>query len=380
MNPESSYRAEWQRRMRAECLHFVDRARKTRKPAAHRKAIADVFGVALWCSTYANPDGTRAFPEVATLAALTGMSEERTRNCLKVALLAGAMSRKRRKYTSSEYRLDAVVGPVGALPVERHLHLVTETRSKDRHLKQKALDAEQAAHERAAQDIENRVRARTSEPQEPVPARDSDESETRARRGSSIPETRARTPQKPVRARIEKPVRAGGVQIPDTGPPTDLGGETVFQPEVSRGAAPANDEIPANPDDVVREIAAIDVWLAEHQCSGGCADDAAVYRRRYVLERTLHALRPHRRGRASEQHAVALLAAVPPARAPETDRERARTLAEDAVRTHAVELRDHRRHCRTCWTQQTCPEASVIEADRNAAAHRAMDAARKETA
>lgn len=283
-NAETSFRAEWQRRIRRESLHFTQECVKKRRPANERQAYADVFTAGMWLSTYANFDGSDAFPSQETLAMLTGMSKERLRQCLKVLALTGALRTKRRPNSNSGYMLQPLIGPVGSIPVERHIRLVLETRSKKRHTKDKAqrIDGPGAdgVHARSP-DEEGGHRARTTSGQH-------------ARLASEMPGQRARTPPDSVHARDPDSVRAGGVQRPDTCPPTDTNLRPSFTAQVDSGPRDVGqeDSIPDDPDEVRSQLALIDAWFTEHQChdGGGCTEEGAVYRRRLKLAQALRGM------------------------------------------------------------------------------------------
>ncbi|MFF9124384.1 helix-turn-helix domain-containing protein [Streptomyces sp. NPDC014889] len=117
-----------------------DEALRVRMPE-----VARVVGVGVWIATFADKDGTNAFPSRETLATLAGCSQETVTRAVKVLMGVGVLQRKRRPNTSAVYQLLMPLG--GALNWSAHIHHMTETRQRKAYAKKKA---EAFAEERTA--------------------------------------------------------------------------------------------------------------------------------------------------------------------------------------------------------------------------------------
>ncbi|MGW1039861.1 helix-turn-helix domain-containing protein [Streptomyces sp. NPDC002547] len=124
-----SVRNAWTNALRAEVL----RVGRT-VPEVARVAV-----VGMWIATYADADGSNAFPGRDTLATLCGCSQETVTRAVKVLTGVGLLVRKRRPNASSVYQL---LIPTGRLDWASHIHHYTDTRQRKAHAKKKA---EQAA-------------------------------------------------------------------------------------------------------------------------------------------------------------------------------------------------------------------------------------------
>ncbi|MFZ3595111.1 hypothetical protein [Streptomyces sp. BH104] len=128
-------RTAWINAMRGEVLRVGKRLPE----------VARVVHVGIWIATYADADGSNAFPGRDTLAVLAGCSQESVTRSVKVLMGVGALARKRRPNASSMYQLVPVVMLPGGLPWEEHLHHYTDTRQRKAHAKKKAEDARKAS-------------------------------------------------------------------------------------------------------------------------------------------------------------------------------------------------------------------------------------------
>lgn len=98
--------------------------------------VARVVGIGVWIATYADKDGSNAFPSRETLATLAACSQETVSRAVKVLVGVGVLERKRRPNTSAMYQL---LMPLGRrLDWAAHIHPMTETRQRKAHAKKKA--------------------------------------------------------------------------------------------------------------------------------------------------------------------------------------------------------------------------------------------------
>jgi hypothetical protein len=121
-----SVRNAWTNALRAEVLR-VGRA---------IPEVARVVTVGMWIATYADADGSNAFPGRDTLATLSGCSQETVTRAVKVLLGVGVLARKRRPNASAMYQLLMPLG--GGLDWAAHIHHMTETRQRKAYAKKKA--------------------------------------------------------------------------------------------------------------------------------------------------------------------------------------------------------------------------------------------------
>ncbi|MFD8774545.1 helix-turn-helix domain-containing protein [Streptomyces sp. NPDC059916] len=138
-------RTAWINAMRAEVLRVGKRIPE----------VARVVNVGVWIATYADADGTNAFPSRETLATLAGCSQETVTRSVKVLMGVGALERRRRPNSSSMYQLAPVALLPGGLPWEEHLHHYTDTRQRKAHAKKKAEDARKASMDAVRGEDEN---------------------------------------------------------------------------------------------------------------------------------------------------------------------------------------------------------------------------------
>ena len=242
-----SVRTAWTNRMRDEALRMG------------RPEVSKIVHVGWVVATYADADGSNAFPSAATIAAITGSTKETVARALKVLSAMGLIQRKRRPNQSTTYQL---LVPMQRLDWAPHLHLYTDTRQARRKRAEKEkevaalLDAQQAAakdgSDRTA--LQNGVRT-------PFPAGVPDSVPA----GVSEPaEQRSRTVADSVAERYPDSVPAGGGQsLPTSGrdphPDHDMA-EPGPPPPVGAGAGARgqDDSSPVEQrlDDIARRIAA----------------------------------------------------------------------------------------------------------------------------
>ncbi|MEV7394911.1 helix-turn-helix domain-containing protein [Streptomyces sp. NPDC091215] len=129
-----SVRNAWTNALRAEVLRVGRRIPE----------VATVATVGMWIATYADADGSNAFPGRDTLATLAGCSQETVTRAVKVLMGVGVLERRRRPNASSMYQLCIPVGSKG-LDWETHIHHMTETRQRKAHAKKKAEEARKAS-------------------------------------------------------------------------------------------------------------------------------------------------------------------------------------------------------------------------------------------
>jgi hypothetical protein len=121
-----SVRNAWINSLRAEVLR-VGRA---------IPEVARVVSVGMWIATYADADGSNAFPARDTLATLTGCSQETVTRAVRVLMGVGVLARKRRPNASAVYQLLMPLG--GGLDWAAHIHHMTDTRQRAARQREKA--------------------------------------------------------------------------------------------------------------------------------------------------------------------------------------------------------------------------------------------------
>lgn len=104
--------------------------------------VARVVTVGMWIATYADADGSNAFPGRDTLATLSGCSQETVTRSVRVLMGVGVLTRKRRPNASAMYQLLMPLG--GGLDWASHIHHVTDTRQRKAYAKKKAAEIEEA--------------------------------------------------------------------------------------------------------------------------------------------------------------------------------------------------------------------------------------------
>jgi hypothetical protein len=109
-----------------------DEALRVRTPE-----VARVVTVGVWIATFADKDGSNAFPSRATLATLASCSQETVTRAVRVLMDVGVLERRRRPNASSVYQLCFPVGSRG-LDWASHIHHMTETRQRKAYAKKKA--------------------------------------------------------------------------------------------------------------------------------------------------------------------------------------------------------------------------------------------------
>jgi hypothetical protein len=171
-----SVRNAWTNALRAEVLRVGRRIPE----------VARVVTVGMWIATYADADGSNAFPGRDTLATLSGCSQETVTRAVKVLMGVGVLARKRRPNASAMYQLLIPIGSKG-LDWAAHIHHMTDTRQRKAYAKKKASETAEAvaalAAERArtasvdavrtasADEVPDSVRGGVSKPPEIIPDR-----------------------------------------------------------------------------------------------------------------------------------------------------------------------------------------------------------------
>ncbi|TQL21939.1 helix-turn-helix domain-containing protein [Streptomyces sp. SLBN-134] len=98
--------------------------------------VARVITIGVWIATFADEDGSNAFPSRATIATLASCSQETVTRAVKVLIGVGVLQRKRRPNTSAMYQL---LMPLGRKPDwAAHIHHMTETRQRKAYARKKA--------------------------------------------------------------------------------------------------------------------------------------------------------------------------------------------------------------------------------------------------
>lgn len=155
-----SVRNAWTNALRAEVLRVGRRIPE----------VARVVTVGMWIATYADADGSNAFPGRDTLATLSGCSQETVTRSVRVLMGVGVLARKRRPNASAMYQLLMPLG--GGLDWQAHIHHMTETRqrvARRKEKEQKAAEATRnasgdAVRKASATDVPDSVRVGGSEP------------------------------------------------------------------------------------------------------------------------------------------------------------------------------------------------------------------------
>ncbi|MFJ8049279.1 helix-turn-helix domain-containing protein [Streptomyces luteogriseus] len=138
-----SVRNAWTNALRAEVLRVGRRIPE----------VARVVTVGMWIATYADADGSNAFPGRDTLATLSGCSQETVTRAVKVLMGVGVLARKRRPNASAMYQLLMPLG--GGLDWAAHIHHMTDTRQRKAHAKAKAERIAEATRNASTDAVEN---------------------------------------------------------------------------------------------------------------------------------------------------------------------------------------------------------------------------------
>ncbi|TLQ45787.1 helix-turn-helix domain-containing protein [Streptomyces marianii] len=187
-----SVRNAWINRVRDEALR------------ARRPEVSKAAHVGIIIATYADADGSNAFPSTATLSAIAGCTEETVTRCVRLLKATELMAAKRRPNQSTVYQL--------LIPTERinwaaHMHIWGESRqAKARRLAKEKAAAELAAKADPRNPSGDAVR-------NPSPAGDPEPVPGGAPTDSG---TRPRTAPEPVPGRDPEPVPGGTYQYPPT--------------------------------------------------------------------------------------------------------------------------------------------------------------------
>ncbi|MFD6740740.1 helix-turn-helix domain-containing protein [Streptomyces anthocyanicus] len=160
-----SVRNAWTNALRAEVLRVGRRIPE----------VARVVTVGMWIATYADADGSNAFPGRDTLATLSGCSQETVTRAVRVLMGVGVLARKRRPNASAMYQLLMPLG--GGLDWQAHIHHMTETRQRVARRKEKEQRAAEATRnasgdavrKASATDVPDSVRVGGSEPAPGIP-------------------------------------------------------------------------------------------------------------------------------------------------------------------------------------------------------------------
>ncbi|MBC9729907.1 helix-turn-helix domain-containing protein [Streptomyces sp. TRM68367] len=221
-----SVRNAWINRLRDEALRM------------RRVEVSKCVHVGILIGTYADADGTNAFPSNRTLAQIAGCTEETVTRCVKVLTAVGLLQRKRRPNKSSVYLL---IVPLGKpVPWEEHLHLYTDTRQARRKkaLKEAAIAEGLADNTQDAEESGNPVQNGVRKPfQDGVP-------DTVPAGGSEEFGNRSGTGGKTVLERVPDTVPAGAYQYLYPDPDHTLVADSP-QPQV--GACAGAEEFDQSP-------------------------------------------------------------------------------------------------------------------------------------
>ncbi|MFL5910515.1 MAG: helix-turn-helix domain-containing protein [Gaiellaceae bacterium] len=139
-----SVRNAWTNALRAEVLRVGRRIPE----------VARVVTVGMWIATYADADGSNAFPGRDTLATLAGCSQETVTRAVKVLMGVGVLERRRRPNASSMYQLLIPIGSKG-LDWDKHIHHMTDTRQRKDHARRKAERLAEATRTASMDAVEN---------------------------------------------------------------------------------------------------------------------------------------------------------------------------------------------------------------------------------
>ncbi|WP_437090118.1 helix-turn-helix domain-containing protein, partial [Streptomyces sp. enrichment culture] len=162
-----SVRNAWTNALRAEVLRVGRRIPE----------VARVVTVGMWIATYADADGSNAFPSRETLATLSGCSQETVTRAVKTLIGVGVLARRRRPNASAMYQLLMPLG--GGLNWQAHIHHMTETRQRVARRKAKEEQAAErtrtasgdAVRTASAYGVPDSVRVGGSEPGPSAPER-----------------------------------------------------------------------------------------------------------------------------------------------------------------------------------------------------------------
>jgi hypothetical protein len=152
-----------------------------------------IVTIGIWIATYADADGSSAFPGRETLARLAGAAKETVTRAVNVLVAVGVLQRKRRPNQSTLFQL---VIPTERPDWEAHMHLYTETRQKEHRRRKEAQERAERAAETARtafQDVSRKasptglpegVAGRSSDDPEGVAGRPRKESQDAFRKAS----------------------------------------------------------------------------------------------------------------------------------------------------------------------------------------------------
>ena len=199
-----------------------------------------IAAIGIWIATYADADGSSAFPGRETVAKLAGAAPDTVTRAVKVMVAVGLLQRKRRPNQSSLFQL--------VIPTERpdwavHMHLYTETRQKEYRLRKAAEERAAKAEESARKALQDASRkASPSNGPEGVPGRSPND-----------PESVPGRPRKESQDAFRKASPAGAYQYtPTSGRDPDRDQETAEhspQPQVGDTAPPQQDPSPSQAAD-----------------------------------------------------------------------------------------------------------------------------------
>ncbi|MGV9427142.1 zinc finger domain-containing protein [Streptomyces sp. NPDC003656] len=214
--PVQALRTAWMNRMRAEALRM------------RRPEVSKIVHVGWVIASYADSDGSGAYPGNDTIAAIVGSAEETVTRAKAVLKALDVLVEKRRPNQSTQYRLRQPLG--NALDWDAHLHLYTNTRQQraKQAAKEKkiiehlaAREAELAAARNPVQNADrNPVQNGVQDSRNPFPP--------------GVPEPGAE--RVPVEPAGSEPVPAGGSETPAPDPGTRSG--TGSEPVLERGPEP----------------------------------------------------------------------------------------------------------------------------------------------
>ncbi|AZM46602.1 hypothetical protein DMB38_12950 [Streptomyces sp. WAC 06738] len=214
---------------------------------ARRPEVCKAAGVGVWIATYADADGSNAFPSAETLSKIVGCTDETVTRCVRLLIAVGLLQRKRRPNQSAVYQL---VMPFERPDWDAHMHVWGESRQARARRLQKEREmaeflAERQPRNPSADGNRNPSADGGQDPSEPVPGGGPEP----VRGGKPTPPgTRPRTPPEPVPGRVPDTVPGGGDQYPlpkgrDPQLDHDVPGFPT-QPDSRAGAREANDDPP----------------------------------------------------------------------------------------------------------------------------------------
>lgn len=215
-----------------------DEALRMRRPEVSKAAH-----IGVWIASYADADGSNAWPSGETLAAIAGCTRDTVIRCVKLLVAVGLLEKRRRPNKSAVYQL---VIPVQRPDWQAHMDVWGESRQAQARRKAKEKEVAELLAKSSPDDNRKSSPDATQQGSEVVPG-----GTTGSRPGTTTEQfgSRPRTPPEVVPGRLPEVVPGGGGDqyLPTSGrdpqPDHDMA-EHPPKPQVGAGARPEDDQSP----------------------------------------------------------------------------------------------------------------------------------------